>query len=122
MTDYNPSGLIRALVLAGPVLALLTTMFCLVTGSGLRLLGSIWFVAALWTFLAVLAHVLWQGFHRGDWSGLNRYEFPEGNSERFDWAKRTDRYAWLRDLEEQELHGHDLGALVRGRRFPAGVG
>ena len=36
MTDHDPSGLTRALVLAGPALALLATVFCLLTGTGLR--------------------------------------------------------------------------------------
>ena len=110
MTNRNPSGRARALVLAGPALALLFTVFCLVTGTGLRPLGSVWFCAVLWSFLTALAGVLWRGFRHGDWSAFNRYEFPGENGERFDWSTRTGRYAHLRDLEEQELHGHDPNA------------
>ena len=109
MTNRNPSGDARALVLAGPGLALLATVFCLVNGTVLPL-GGIWFWAALWSFLTALAHVLWRGFRHGDWSGLNRYELSGENGERFDWATKTGRYAWLRDLEDEELHGHDPGA------------
>ena len=106
MTNHNPSSAARALVLAGPALALLTTVFRLVTGTVLPL-GGVWFGAALWTFLAALAFVLWRGLRHGDWSAISRYEFAEDNGERFDWATRTGRYAHLRDLEEQELHRHD---------------
>ncbi len=110
MTNRNPSGLTRALVLAGPALALLATVFCLLTGNGVRFLRDVWFAAALWSFVTALAHVLWLGFRHGDWSAFNRHELPEGDGERFDWATKTGRYAWRRDLEEQELHGHDPGA------------
>ena len=41
---------------------------------------------------------------------FNHHELPEEDGERFDWATKTGRYAWRRDLEEQELHGHDPGA------------
>ena len=110
MTKNNPSRGARALVLAGPALALLSTVFSLASGSGVRFLRGVWIGAALWTFLAALAHVLWRGFRHGDWSAFNRHELPEGNGERFDWATKTGRYAWRRDLEEQELHGHDPDA------------
>ena len=110
MTNRNPSGLTRALVLAGPAFALLFTVFALTTGNGVRFLRGVWLGAALWTFLAALAHVLWRGFRHGDWSAFNRHELPEEDGERFDWATKTGRYAWLRDLEDEELHGHDPGA------------
>ena len=110
MTNHDPSRGARALVLTGPALALLATMICLFSGSGLRLLGGIWFAAALWSFFTALAHVLWRGFRHGDWSAFNRHELPEENGERFDWATKTGRYAWRRDLEDEELHGHDQGA------------
>ena len=110
MTDHDPSRGARALVLAGPALAFLATVFCLFSGSGLRLLGGIWFAAALWSFVTALAHVLWRGFRHGDWSAFNRHEPPEENGERFDWATKTGRYAWRRDLEDEEFHGHDQGA------------
>ena len=107
MTDYNPSGRARALVLAGPALALLFTVLALTTGTSVRFICGVWLSAALWSFLTALAGVLWQGFRHGDWSGFNRYEFTGDGGERFDWATRTGRYAHLRDLEEQELHRHD---------------
>ena len=106
MTNRNPSRSAVSLFLAGPTLALVVTVFRLVTGSGVGL-GGVWSCAALWSFLTALAGVLWQGFRHGDWSGFNRYEFTGDGGERFDWATRTGRYAHLRDLEEQELHRHD---------------
>ena len=106
MTNHNPSGAAQVFVLVGPAFSLVATVFSLVTGTGLPL-GGVWFGAALWTFLAALAHILWRGFRHGDWSAFNRYEFAEENGERFDWATKTGRYAHLHDLEEQELHRHD---------------
>ena len=106
MTNQNPPGGARALVLAGPALALLFTVFTFATGTGARLLGGVWFAAALWSFVTALSCVLWRGFRHGDWSAFGRYELPDGDGERFDWATRTGRYAWRRELEEQELHGH----------------
>ena len=105
MTNHNPSAAAQVFVLVGPALALLFTVFAFATG--LRLLGGVWFAAALWSFLTALAQVLWRGFRHGDWSAFNRYEFAEENGERFDWATKTGRYAHLHDLEEQELHGHN---------------
>ena len=109
MTDHDPSRGARTLVLAGPALALVATVFCLLTGTGLRFLRGVWLGAALWSFVTALAHVLWRGFRHGDWSAFNRHELPEGDGERFDWATKTGRYAWRRDLEDEELHGHDPG-------------
>ncbi len=109
MSDPNPSPYARALVLAGPALALLATILSLAAGagSGLRLPVAVWFCAALWCLLTALPCVLWRGFRHGDWSAFKRYELPDDHGERFDWTTRTGRYAWRRELEEQELHGHD---------------
>ena len=109
MTNHNPSGAAQVFVLAGPALALLFTVFALTTGNGVRFLRGVWLGAALWTFLAALALVLWRGFRYGDWSAFGRYEFPEGNGEQFDWATRTGRYAHLRDFEDHDLHEGDHG-------------
>ena len=107
MTNHNPSVAARTLVLTGPALALLFTVFAIVTGTGVGFIRGVWVGAALWSFLTAFSCVLRRGFRHGDWSSLNRYKLPEDNGERFDWATRTGRYAWRRDLEEQELHGHD---------------
>ena len=110
MSNRNPSPYTRALVLAGPGLALLATILSLSAGSGLRLpLGAVWFCAALWCLLTALSCVLWRGFRHGDWTAFNRYPLPDGREERFEWASRTGRYGWRRDDEERELHGHDPG-------------
>ena len=107
MTNDNPSRSARLLVLAGLGLALLATILSLVTGSGLRPLGAIWVCAALWSLLTALCCVLWRGFRHGDWSAFARYELRDGKEEDFEWASRTGRYAWRRELEEQELFGQD---------------
>ena len=104
MRNDNPSGgagrRARALVLGGPLLAFLFTLFVLVSGSGARFLFGVWFCAVLWTFSSALMGVLWRGIRHGDWSAFRRYEFPEDDGERFDWSTRTGRYAWRRDYEE----------------------
>ena len=110
MNNQNPSRYTRALVLAGPALALLATILSLAAGSGLRLLWAVWTGSALWCLLTALSCVLWRGFRHGDWTAFTRYQLPDGRDERFDWSTRTGRYAWRRELEEQELHGHDPDA------------
>ena len=81
------------------------TVFALGLGTGVGLLGGIWFWAALWSFLAALAGVLLRGFRQGDWSAFRRYELDDGGSERFDWSTRTGRYAYLRDHDDLSGHG-----------------
>ena len=107
MTDSKPSSSARAFVFAGPVLAFFITVFSLTTGLGLRMIGGVWFWATLWTVCAALACALWRGLRHGDWSAFSRYEFSGENGDRFDWATRTGRYAWRRDIDEQEFNGHD---------------
>ena len=111
MTNRNPSPSrrTRILVLVGPVSALLATILSLASGSGLRL-PAVWISAALSSLLAALSCVLWRGLRHGDWSAFHRHELPDGRKERFDWATRTGRYAWRRELEEQELHDHSQGS------------
>ena len=106
MTDPNPSISWRAwaFVLGGLVIALIATVFSVAAVAGVRLLGGVWFWAGIWTVLAALACALWQGFRHGDWSAFGRYGLPEEDGDRFDWATRTGRYAWLRDAEDGHLH------------------
>ena len=106
MTNPKPSRGERLFVLAGPGLALLATILSLVAGSGLRLLWAVWACAALWSLLTALSCVLWRGFRHGDWTAFARYELPDGREERFEWSTRTGRYAWRREVEDQELHEH----------------
>ena len=107
MTDPKPSRSARLLVLAGLGLALLATILSLAAGIGLRHLGAIWACASLWSLLTALSCVLWRGFRHGDWSAFHRYELSDGRDEDFEWSARTGRYAWRRELEEQELFGQD---------------
>ena len=116
LSDPSSSWRARAFVLCGLAFALAVTVFSVTTGTGVRFLGGVWFWAAVWTVLAALACALWQGFRHGDWSTFGRYELPEDSGERFDWATRTGRYAWLRDAENRDLNdtehlrGHGPGA------------
>ena len=110
MTKNNPSRSARLLVLAGLGLALLATILLLIVGSGLRPLGAVWACAALWSFLTALPCVLWRGLRHGDWSAFHRHELPDGKEEDFEWSSRTGRYAWRRDVEEEELFGQDPDA------------
>ena len=57
MTNPNPSisRRVRAFVLGGPALALAVTVLSVAAGTGIRLLGGVWFWAAVWTVLAALA-------------------------------------------------------------------
>ena len=58
MTNQNPPGGARALVLAGPALALLFTVFTFASGTGVGFIPGVWFCAALWAFLAALSFAL----------------------------------------------------------------
>ena len=109
MTDPNPSisWRARAFVLGGLALALAVTVFSVAAGMGARFLGGIWFWAVIWTVLAALACAMWRGFRHGDWSAFDRYDLPEDGNDRFDWATRTGRYAWLRDAEDGHPHDED---------------
>ena len=110
MSNRKPSRYTRALVLAGPALALLATIFSLAAGIGLRPLAAAWACSALWSLLTALSCALWRGFRRGDWTAFHRYELPDGKEEDFEWSARTGRYAWRRDVEEEELFGQDPDA------------
>ena len=103
MSDPSSSRRVRAFVLGGPAFALAVTVFSVATGTGVRLLGGVWFWAGIWTALAALSCALRQGFRHGDWSAFRGYELPEEGGERFDWSTRTGRYAWLRDVQDGEL-------------------
>ena len=106
MKNQKPSAAARVIVLAGPALALLYTLFTLTGGNDFRFIPGVWFLAAIWSFLTALAGVLWRTFH-GDWTAFTGYTLPEENAEQFDWATRTGRYAWRRDYEEGGLYDDD---------------
>ena len=110
MSNRKPSRRARVLVLAGLGLALLATILSLAAGIGLRPLGAVWACSALWCLLTALSCALWRGFRHGDWSAFYRYELPDGKEEDFEWSARTGRYAWRRDVEEEELFGQDPDA------------
>ncbi len=107
MSDPSSGWRARAFVLGGLVIALVATVFVVTTGTGVRLLGGVWFWAGIWTALSALACALWLGFRHGDWSVFRGYELTEESGDRFDWATRTGRYAWLRDAEDGHLNDPD---------------
>ena len=71
MSNRKPSRYTRALVLAGPALALLATILLLATGTGLRPLWAVWACSALWCLLTALSCVLWRGLRHGGLDGLS---------------------------------------------------
>ena len=79
MKNQKPSCRARAIVLGGPVLALLFTLHVLLGGGGAGFLPEIWFLAVLWTFFAAIAGALWRAY-RGDRSAFAGYELPKGTA------------------------------------------
>ena len=106
MKKEKPSVLAHCLVLAGPALALLYTLFALTGGNGFRFIPGAWFCAVIWSFLAALAGALWRAY-RGDLSAFTSYTLPEKDADSYEWATRTGRHAWRRDYEEGGLYDDD---------------
>ena len=63
-------------------------------GAGEDILAPVWLGAIGWTVLASLAHALWRGFRRGDWSAFRDCEPPEPDRGAGDCAIGTDAYAY----------------------------
>ena len=100
-----------AFVFAGVGVALATSAASVALGWGLEPTGPVWLGALAWTLLANVAHVLWRGFRRGDWSGFRNYEPPDHRArDRFDWETRSGAYSYMRILE-------DTDRLMRGRGY-----
>lgn len=106
MKNRKPSVVVRVIVLAGPALALLYTLFTLIGGNNFRFIPGVWFLAAIWCFLTALAGALWRAYH-GDWTAFTGYTLSEEDADDFEWASRTGRYAWRRDYEEGGLYDDD---------------
>ncbi len=97
----------RALVLGGLALAAVYNAAVLVLGAGAEHVGPLWMAAIAWTVAASLAGALWRGFRHSDWSTFSGYELPEDDGEMEEWAMRTGRYAWLREMEEELLRDNE---------------
>ena len=97
----------RALVLGGLALAAVYNAAALVLGAGAEHVGPLWMAAIAWTVAAGFAGALWRGFCHSDWFAFSGYELPEDDGDIEEWAMRTGRYTWLRDMEEESLHDHD---------------
>ncbi len=58
-------------------------------GWGLEPSGPVWLGALAWTFLANLAHALWRGLRRRDWSAIREtdreYERRRGDELSYRW-------------------------------------
>ena len=107
MKNQQPSAAAHVIVLAGPLLVLIFTLYVLASGYGAHFLPGAWFCAALWSFLTALAGLLWRGIRHRDWSAFIACTLPEWDDERFDWETRTGRYSWRRDYEEGGLFDDD---------------
>ncbi len=97
----------RAFVLGGFALAAVYTAAALGLDPGAEHIGPLWMAAIAWTVVAGLAGALWRGFRHQHRSAFSGYELPEDDSEIDEWALRTGRYSWLRDMEDQLLHDDD---------------
>ncbi len=97
----------RALVLGGLALAAVYNAAALVFGVGAEHVGPLWMAAIAWAVAAGLAGALWRGFRHSDWSAFSGYELPEDDGDMEEWAMRTGRYSWLREMEEKLLHDDD---------------
>ena len=94
----------RAFVLGGLALAAVYTAVALVLDAGEEHISPLWLAALAWTVVASLTGALWRGLRHRDWSAFSGYELPENDGEVDEWALRTGRYSWLRDMEEYLLH------------------
>jgi hypothetical protein len=100
----------RAFVLGGIGVAAAVTAISLALGADLEPVGPVWAAAVGWTVLATIAHALWRGFRRGDWSAFrNEYE-PPHHRDTLDLATGTGVGAYQRIAEQNEL-------LMRGHTY-----
>ena len=97
----------RAIVLGRFALSAVYTVAALGLDAGAEHIGPLWMAAIAWTVIASLAGALWRGFRHRDWSAFSRYELPEDNGEIEEWALRTGRYSWLREMEDELFHDDD---------------
>ena len=97
----------RAFVLGGLALAAVYTAAALALDAGAEHIGPLWMAAIAWTVAASLAGALWRGFRHRDWSAFSGYELPEDDGDIDEWALRTGRYSWLREMEDELLHDDD---------------
>ena len=95
---------VRAFVLGGLALAAVYTAAALGLDAGVEHIDPLWMAAIAWTVAASLAGALWRGFRHRDWSAFSGYELPETDGAVNEWALRTGRYSWLREMEDELLH------------------
>ena len=96
----------RAFVLGPLAIAALATAAAFATGTATDHLGPLWLAALAWTVLASLAGALRSGIVDRDWSPFRGHSFPSDGGETDEFASRTGRYEWLRDMEDR-LHDDD---------------
>ena len=105
----KPSTKAHVIVLAGPLLALVFTLFTLTGSNSARFIPGVWLLAVLWTFLTALTAALWCVFRHRDSSAFTAYTLPPKEEDEFEWACRTGRHAWRRDYEEGGLYDDSTG-------------
>ncbi len=103
----RPTWRARAFVLGGLALVAVYTATALGLSAGAEHISPLWMAAIAWTLVASLAGALWRGFRHRDWSAFSGYELPETDGEVDEWALRTGRYSWLREMEDALLHDDD---------------
>ena len=74
------------------------------SGRGAEILAPVWLGALGWTVLASLAHALWRGFQRGDWSAFQQYEPPGVDHDAGDCATGTGAYAYRQITDPSFCH------------------
>ena len=93
-----------------PAVSLASAPVLWVLGAGPDVIAPIGLAAAVWTMVASLAHALWRGVRRGDWSAFDAGEVPR-NDDDFDFFTKSGVYLDLRIQADHE-------ALMRdGDRF-----
>ena len=97
----------RAFVLGGFALDAVYTAAALGLDAGAEHIGPLWTTAIAWAVVAGLAGALWRGFRHRDWSAFSVYELPEDDRDTDEWALRTGRYSWLREMEDELRYDND---------------
>ena len=87
---------------AGVGVAATVSAVSLTLDAGLELVGPVWLGVFAWTILASIAHALWRGFRRGDWSVFREAYEPPHHRDALDLGTCTGVGAYRRIAEEDE--------------------
>ena len=92
----------RAFLSTGVGVAVTTSAVSLTLDAGLEFVGPVWLAAFAWTMLASIAHALWRGFRRGDWSAFREAYEPPHHRDVIDLGTGTGVGAYRRIAERNE--------------------